>query len=374
MSNIETHKSTICLNMIVKDEAHIIRRCLESVLPYIDTWVISDTGSKDGTQDLIREIMKDVPGELIEREWVNFGHNRDEALQHAKGKADYVLIIDADEWLECEEGIDFTKLTADSYYIMKSQPAQNYWVRNIIKNNIGWKWKGVLHEHLECENAEFYEDLHGAIIQARQEGARAHDPETYRKDAALLTKALVDEPDNTRYQFYLAQSWRDAKDYELAIVHYKRRIDMGGWKEEVFCSKYEIAKAMEAMSKDWNECMEAYLQAWEHTPERAEPLYKIGTHYIQEQNWPLAWLFLNQAANLKKPEHLILFIEEPVYQYEAIIDAAIAAGQLGYWKEIKALYKKLSQKEDIPEEVLKIAKQNEAYFEGLMKNKDEQAA
>lgn len=374
MSNIDTHKSTICLNMIVKNEAHIIKRCLESVKPYIDTWVISDTGSTDGTQDLIREIMKDIPGELIEREWVNFGHNRDEVLQHAKGKADYILIIDADEWIECEEEFNFTKLTADSYYIIKSQPAQTYWVRNVIKNDMGWKWKGVLHEYLECDKANSYDDLNGVVIEARQEGARAHDPETYRKDAALLTKALIDEPDNTRYQFYLAQSWRDAGDYELAIVHYNRRIDMGGWQEEVFFSKYQIACALVSMGKDWSECMAAFLKAWEHTPERAEPLYKIGIHYMEERNWPLAWLFLNQAAKLKKPEHLLLFIQEPVYDYMALFDAAVAAGNMGYEDKMDKLHQELLNRKNLPNQIIKTAKKNYEHFKGLKEGTESVAA
>ena len=71
---------TICLNMIVKNEAHVIRRCLDSVRPFIDCWVIVDTGSTDGTQELIREVMRDIPGELRERPWKNFAHNRNEAL------------------------------------------------------------------------------------------------------------------------------------------------------------------------------------------------------------------------------------------------------------------------------------------------------
>ena len=41
---------TICLNMIVRNEAPVIRRCLDSVMPIIDSWVIVDTGSTDGTQ------------------------------------------------------------------------------------------------------------------------------------------------------------------------------------------------------------------------------------------------------------------------------------------------------------------------------------
>ena len=60
---------TVCLFMIVKDEVHVLRRCLESVRPHIDQWAIIDTGSTDGTQDLVREVYKDLPGVLVERPW-----------------------------------------------------------------------------------------------------------------------------------------------------------------------------------------------------------------------------------------------------------------------------------------------------------------
>src|SRR3990167_6567765 len=75
-------RSNVCLNMIVKNEAHVIERCLESVLPLIDSWVILDTGSTDGTQDVIRNFFaqRGIPGELFESPWVNFAHNRNQGL------------------------------------------------------------------------------------------------------------------------------------------------------------------------------------------------------------------------------------------------------------------------------------------------------
>ncbi len=52
-----TARPAICLNMIVKDEAHIVQQVLDSVAPFISSWVVVDTGSADGTQDLIRNHM-----------------------------------------------------------------------------------------------------------------------------------------------------------------------------------------------------------------------------------------------------------------------------------------------------------------------------
>jgi cellulose synthase/poly-beta-1,6-N-acetylglucosamine synthase-like glycosyltransferase len=86
-------KQTICLNMIVKDEKDVIQRCLDSVIPVIDYWVIVDTGSTDGTQEIIKNHMKNIPGELFERPWKNWGATRTEALRLAQehGQGDYLL-------------------------------------------------------------------------------------------------------------------------------------------------------------------------------------------------------------------------------------------------------------------------------------------
>jgi glycosyltransferase involved in cell wall biosynthesis len=95
------NRPSICLNMIVKNEAHVIARCLASARPLVDAWCIVDTGSSDGTQDKVRELMAGVPGTLHERPWKNFGHNRSEALELARTEGcDYLLFIDADEWFD----------------------------------------------------------------------------------------------------------------------------------------------------------------------------------------------------------------------------------------------------------------------------------
>ena len=80
--------------MIVRNEAHIVHEVLDAVAPYISSWVIVDTGSVDGTQNLIRNHMArlGIAGELHERPWRNFGDNRSEALDLAQGHGDYIWV------------------------------------------------------------------------------------------------------------------------------------------------------------------------------------------------------------------------------------------------------------------------------------------
>ena len=65
--------NTLCLNMIVKNEIKIIKRCLDSISDYLDYWVICDTGSTDGTQKFIKNYFKEkkIKEELHQVEWVN---------------------------------------------------------------------------------------------------------------------------------------------------------------------------------------------------------------------------------------------------------------------------------------------------------------
>jgi glycosyltransferase involved in cell wall biosynthesis len=94
--------STICLTMIVKDEAPVIARCLASVRSHISRWAIVDTGSTDGTQAIVRRELAGLPGSLIERPWVDFSSNRNQSLDLARTfGGDYLLMIDADDTLVC---------------------------------------------------------------------------------------------------------------------------------------------------------------------------------------------------------------------------------------------------------------------------------
>lgn len=247
----------ICLSMIVKNEAPVIRRCLDSVRPIIDSWVIVDTGSSDGTQQMIREHLADLPGQLFERPWVDFAHNRSEALELSRARGEYSFVIDADEVLDLTPGFALPELTLDSYNGAVHYGGCSYQRKMLVKNALPWRYEGILHEYLRCDEAKTEQYLEGLITKPHRDGARARDPQTYRRDALLLERALLDDPQNARYVFYLAQSYRDAGDHELAIRWYRKRAALGGWPDEAWYSLYQIAQLEERQGTAWPEVMEA---------------------------------------------------------------------------------------------------------------------
>lgn len=332
--------TTVCLNMIVKNEAHVIRRCLDSVRPFVDHWVIVDTGSTDGTQDIIRAHFADIPGELHERPWRNFGHNRTEALELARGKADYILIMDADNIFCAPEGWRWPDLTADAYYITHRSAGTEYAVCVLMADRLRWRYVGVLHEYLTSDSPHRIERLPGAWIDRRNEGARSRDPDTYRKDAAVLEMALSEEPGNARYAFYLAQSWRDAGEFVKSREAYRRRAAMGGWEEEVWYSRYEIARLSERLGASVPEVRSAYLDAYQSRPSRAEPLCQLARYHRERDELALAYLFARQAAAIPYPSD-VLFIDDAVYRWQSLDELGIAAYWVGPLAEGEAAVERL---------------------------------
>jgi hypothetical protein len=326
---MNAHGKTICLNMIVKNEAPVIRRCLASVRPIIDQWVIVDTGSTDGTQALVREALAELPGELLERPWVDFAHNRNEALAAARGRCDYILLIDADDNLVFDPDFALPELTADSYDLTLHHGGLLYHRKQLVRDALPWRYTGVAHEYIDCDAARTAAVLPGLCLSVNHDGARARDPLTYKREALVLERALLDEPANSRYVFYLAQTYRDAGDLELALRHYRRRAAMGGWADEAWCALYQAALILERLERPWPEVLAAHLAAFQFLPDRAEPLYRIGLHYQGTREYHVAHLVLARAMEIAFPEGNRLFVEKSVYDYLLPMEYAVACYYVG---------------------------------------------
>ncbi len=342
------HETLICLNMIVKNEAHVIRRCLDSVRSSVDYWVIVDTGSTDGTQEMIRSHFRDVPGELHERPWRDFGFNRSEALALARGKARYILVMDADNVLNVPAAFDFSGLDADGYNIQHRYSGVVYELPVLLADRIAWRYEGVLHEYVTSDSPHRFVSLDGPWVEQLHEGARSRDPQTYAKDAAILEAALAREPGNSRYAFYLAQSLKDAGQLERALSAFRHRATMAGWDEETWHARYQAAQLVERLGRSPAEIGRAYLEAYNARPTRAEPLVQLARWHRQRSEWPLAFLYARTAAALPRPADK-LFVEDAVYRWRALDEVAIAAYYVGALDEGRLAAERLVAEGAFPE-------------------------
>lgn len=336
--------------MIVRDEAHIIREVLDATAPYISSWVIVDTGSQDGTQQVIRDHMAalGIPGELYERPWRNFGHNRTEALTLAQGRADYILVVDADDTIVGTP--DFTGLDADIYEIRIRQEAVRGWRPQMFRDGLPVRYVGVVHEYVECDEDHVISRLNDDFaIESRRLGARNLDPQKYARDRDLLLAEVERNPEDSRSVFYLAQSCFDLEDYAAAIPWYERRTHMGGYDEEVYFSLYRKAGAMEVLGEPWPDVQAAYLRAWEFRPTRAEPLYCIAFAYRSAGRYELGHLFARQAEEIPMPDDN-LWVDAGVYNFRTTDERAVCASWLGNHDEALRLCRGLVARPEVPEE------------------------
>jgi glycosyltransferase involved in cell wall biosynthesis len=346
-----TQRPSICLNMIVRNEAHVIGELFDTIAQYIDTWVIVDTGSDDGTQDVIRSHMANlgIPGELHERPWINFGHNRSEALTLAQGRADYLWVMDADDLVTGD--LDLSSLNSDAALVRVESPGVFYWRMQIFRDGVPFRYDGVVHELPVCDLPYTIQRLDGEyLIQSRRLGGRNLDPQKYQRDIDLLMAELERNPDDSRSVFYVARSYNCVYDWANARKWYARRAEMGDWEEEVFYSLWRVATGMEVLGEPWPEVQDAYLRAWEYRPSRAEPLLDIATHYRRAGRYALGYLFAERAAAIPMPDEDALFVNPEVYRFRALDEKSVCASWIGKRPEALELCRYLLALTDIPEQ------------------------
>ncbi len=354
----------ICLSMIVKNESHVIQRALASARPLIDSWVIIDTGSTDGTQEVIRDYMQDIPGVLIERPWKNFAHNRNEALILAQQQGDYVLFLDADDHLEYDRTFQRQELSADAYTLWwHLGDGFTYQKPQLIKATLPWHWEGVWHEYLTCDVQWNQQPLNGVTYQCGRDGASSKDPNKYLKAVEALEQALEEDPTNSRYMFYLAESLACAGRQEEAIEWYQRRVALGGWQEEVFWSLLQKARLQEALSYNLHDVLHSYECAHRFRPHRIEPIYHVSRLLNQHREFSLAYSRIKGFYSIPQPrERDILFNEEWMEHYGILVELSVAAYYLGYLQEFEQITSALLEQRDLPSSWRIIVENNATYI------------
>ncbi|MGX7707643.1 glycosyltransferase [Methylobacterium sp. Gmos1] len=319
--------------MIVKNEADKIEKCLRSVADHISCWVIGDTGSTDGTQDIIDNFFRSrgIPGELHSFPFETFDQARNAALDLARESRldyDYLLFTDADMELVVDDEDFADRLSADVYQVLQKSGVA-YWNSRLLRRGAEARYLGVTHEYLSLTGGTT-EQLDGIWFVDHASGTNRAGK--FARDAALLRDGLATATDpflRTRYTFYLANSLRDDGDHAGALAQYEARAGMGYWQEEVFFSLLNAAKMKALLKHPADAVIEAFETAAAACPERAaEAMHDAARfcrdHGLYERGYQLARR--GETAAIPKSG---LFVSEWIYRYGLLDEMAVAA----YWTD-----------------------------------------
>ncbi len=321
--------TTVGLCMIVKDEAQIIERCLASVRNHISHWLIIDTGSTDGTPDLIRQALADVPGRLYDRPFVDFGYNRTEAVQAARVGADYTLVLDADEVLITSGDFAWPHLETDVVEV--AQMTGNHTRRHaaLLSNRRSWQYDGVLFERLRTAETDTRAFMPTLVVRELKDGFRHTSVTPIERntlDARMLEAALREDPENLYLRYRLAACYRDSNRGTKALEAYTERAALGGDRGEVADSLLQVAHLQQRSGAEADLVMAAYLNAWDAMPTRAEPLADLAGFAREQGKYSVAQLMAQRAMGMTPPLDAP-YIDETVYLWRSVDEYAVAC----YW-------------------------------------------
>jgi glycosyltransferase involved in cell wall biosynthesis len=316
---MEGKPKRICLNMIVKNEGARIERCLAAAAPFVNCWAIADTGSTDDTPALIERFFAErgCPGRLLKTTFKNFSQARNEALALARTVPgwQYVLLIDADMVLTGT--LDTATLSEPAYHLVQRMGDMDYRNTRLLRRDVPASYVGVTHEFLSVEGLAV---VPGLVIEDRADGANRGDKA--ERDIRLLNEGLVAEPQNYRYMFYLAQTYREVGRHHEAIQLYRRHLTLCTWDEEAWASRYGIAASFRALG-DEPLFVQACLEAYNYRPSRGEPLKLLAQHFREKGQNETACLFAEVlAATPNTGDHL--FVERWMYLWGADQELSIA--------------------------------------------------
>lgn len=376
---------TIGLSIIVKNEAAVIERMLNTVWPILDYYCVVDTGSTDGTQDIIRNFFKEkgISGEVVDHEWKNFQDARNKAKDLIKGKVDYGFWIDADEQLQLDPRFDIrvfkrNLVKHDGANIKIHYGGQNYYRMQFFKTSVDWYWYGPVHEVLITDSPASIATAEGLSVLVTPDG-NSWTTETikqkYEGHAKILEDYVANDPKkDPRWLFYLAQSYRDAngkENLEKSLEWYQKRVEaIGGYWEEIYYSALMVANIKSQLGRPNEEVIESFLKCGKYNIHRIEHLLPVIVYYHSIKEFDIAYIYGNRAiqcdGKLPMPNSS-LFIDHQVYQWKIYDIHSLSCWYSGRKEEGIRYFKKLLklvEKGIVPAEHHQRIRENKKYFIG----------
>ena len=320
-----TQMPKFVLILMIRNEERILQRCLEAVSNVVSAFCICDTGSTDKSCEIATEFLKTHDGCLTQEPWKDFGYNRTVSFRNAQSYLKktgwdltdtFGLLLDADMVFVPGKLLS-EPLERGGYTVIQKAGSLEYPNARIVHMEHPWTCRGVTHEYWDGPTKHLPASV--CYIDDRNDGGCKSDK--FERDVRLLEQGLIDEPENGRYMFYLAQTYNGVGKLKECIAMYKKRIAIGGWEEELWYSHYMIGKSWLALDnvpkfEQW------MLKAYERRPSRAEPIYQLAKYFREHSQHHKAYHYTQLGLSIPMTSDA-LFVETDVYtglfEYEATI-------------------------------------------------------
>lgn len=268
--------------MIVRDEADVLGRCLDSLKDVIDEIIIVDTGSKDETLS----ILQSYQAKIYYYDWQeDFSKARNYSFSLAT--MDYILWLDADDILLPKALIKLKALKdsmngdIDSYSMIYHYAVDendnillSFRRNRLIKREKGFLWYGAVHEYLDVCGQVMDTDI--CITHKRIKTPSNRNLKIYEH---RLEKGIKF---NARDTYYYAKELYDNEEYEKAIDYFLDFIDNPeGWVEDKIRAYLKIAQYYTWIGLYHQSRLYCY-KTFEFDKPRAEVCCQMGSNYLEE--------------------------------------------------------------------------------------------
>lgn len=216
---------TVC--MTVRNESARISRCLDAVIPWVDEILIADTGSTDGTPQLLQHKYQitTVHIPLFESDCFTKSNARNQLIQRARNE--WILTLDADEVIQIHAPKHLARLLSCAdvagyfgAWINDPGAASQFEDYKLFLFRRTLRMRGLVHEGVAVDirmkglSAQ-WQDCFTVVHQKARE-ARLTGQQFYRQ---RLHKAIRLQPHWIRYQWFLGYSYALTEDWTLAQEH-----------------------------------------------------------------------------------------------------------------------------------------------------------
>jgi len=358
-SDVNLHSIPVCLMMIVRNEEAVLPRLIESVLPLISSWVIIDTGSTDKTPDIAQHLLGHLPGSLLHREWVNFGHNRTELIQQMPHDVDFALLLDADHVLEVDSVEDFFRELKENHsdnllMLNVIDTPLTYAMPYMVRSGTAYRFVGSTHEYITSDSP-ISKSAPLESIRVRHLGDGGFKSDKLERDRELLERELREAGDSPRTRFYLGQTFEMLGSSELAIEHYSASATLATWDEEKYVATLRVGRLLKARGDSQN-ALSKFFAANEICPDRSESIYEIVKILQEMGGYKFAHRALNNAAYRSKQR--ILFLEPWITDFALPIEEAVVAWHVGHVSEAREKFTEILTKPGITPDLESLIKRN----------------